>query len=42
VFRRDTDGWTQEATPVGDNLNAILTGNLEVTVGAGGTIIENA
>lgn len=41
VFRRDGEGWTQEATPVGDNLKAVLDGDLEVAVGAGGTVVEN-
>ena len=40
VYRRDAKGWSQEATPIGDNLKAVL--RVEVAVGAGGTVIENA
>jgi hypothetical protein len=46
VYRRDSDGWTQEQTPVGDNLKAVLRGTdhgfgVDIAVGAAGTIIEN-
>jgi hypothetical protein len=41
VFRRDSTGWTQEQTPVGDNLKAVHRGHVDYAVGAGGTVLEN-
>lgn len=41
VFRRDADGWTQEATATGSNLKAVVDADgIEIAVGAGGTAIE--
>ncbi len=36
-----SDGeWTQQATPTGQNLKGVLRGDVDVAVGAGGTVIE--
>jgi len=41
VFRRDADGWAQEATPAGSNLKAVVDADdTEIAVGAGGTVLE--
>lgn len=45
VFRRSDNGWSQEQTPVGDNLKGVLWGAnfdypRDIAVGAGGTVIE--
>lgn len=45
VFRRSDDGWSQEQTPVGDNLKGVLLGAdfnypRDIFVGAGDTAIE--
>jgi len=42
VYRRDSAGWTQEATPTGQNLKAVtpVDSSVELAVGAGGTILE--
>jgi len=42
VYRRDAEGWTQEATPTGQNLKAVTPtdSSVEIAVGAGGTILE--
>jgi len=42
VYRRDGTGWTQEPTPTGQNLKAVtpVGSSVELTVGAGGTILE--
>lgn len=37
-----TDGrWAQDATPTGQNLKAVVRGDRNLAVGAGGTVIEN-
>ena len=41
VFRRDATGWTQESTPVGENLRGTILGAPDVAVGAGGTVLVN-
>ncbi|PSQ53323.1 hypothetical protein BRD20_03875 [Halobacteriales archaeon SW_8_65_20] len=41
MYRRGPEGWIQEPTPTGSNLKAVLRGDIEVAVGAGGTVIEN-
>jgi hypothetical protein len=41
IFRRDATGWTQEQTPVGENLRGTILGAPDVAVGAGGTVLEN-
>jgi hypothetical protein len=33
--------WSQSATPSGANLKAVVRGDPDVAVGAGGTIVEN-
>jgi hypothetical protein len=40
VFSRDSGDWTREATPTGENLQAVTRGEVDVAVGAGGTVIE--
>ena len=42
VFREVDGLLTQEDTPTGENLQAVLPGDLEVAVGAGGAVIERA
>lgn len=39
VFRRDGGTWAQEATPIGENLQAVTDGPTPIAVGAGGAII---
>jgi hypothetical protein len=41
VFRRGDGGWTRESTPVGENLQAVYRGHVDIAVGAGGTVIEH-
>jgi hypothetical protein len=41
VFRLSNEGWTQEPTPTGTNLEAVVRADPAVAVGAGGTVIEN-
>ncbi|MFB6194463.1 MAG: WD40/YVTN/BNR-like repeat-containing protein [Halobaculum sp.] len=40
VFQYDGTDWTAVATPTGQNLKAVVRGDLDVAVGASGTIIE--
>ena len=42
VYRRNTGGWTREATPTGQNLRAVtpVGSSVEIAVGAGGTVLE--
>lgn len=40
VYERTGRGWTSQSTPVEADLWAITTGEIDVAVGAGGTIIE--
>jgi len=42
VYRRDDAGWTQEATPTGQNLKAVtpVDSGVELAVGAGGVVLE--
>jgi len=40
VYVRDEDGWTQETTPTGENLKAVVRGSTDIAVGSAGTIIE--
>jgi hypothetical protein len=42
IYRRDSRGWTQEATPTGQNLKAVtpVGSDTEIAVGAGGIILE--
>jgi len=40
VYRYDGT-WTQTETPTGQNLNAVVRGDPEIAVGAGGTIVEH-
>lgn len=39
VFRRAGGPWTQEATPTGENLKAVVDGPTPLAVGAGGTVV---
>jgi hypothetical protein len=41
VFRLSKGGRTQETTPTGANLSAVVRADPTVAVGAGGTVIEN-
>jgi streptogramin lyase len=41
VFDLSAGKWTQDATPTGQNLKAVVRGDVNVAVGAGGTIVEN-
>jgi len=40
VYQLGNGAWTQEPTPSGENLKAIVRGSPDIAVGAGGTIIE--
>lgn len=40
VFARTAGTWSQEATPTGENLQAVVRGATDIAVGAGGTAIE--
>jgi len=41
VFDLSAGEWTRDATPTGQNLKAVVRGDVNVAVGAGGTIVEN-
>ena len=40
VFEYDGTQWTRVATPTGQNLKSVVRGDVDVAVGAGGTIVE--
>ena len=40
VFELSGGTWTRNETPTGEDLNAVATGRRDLTVGAGGTVIE--
>nr|WP_135829712.1 hypothetical protein [Halorussus halobius] len=40
VFDLTDATWTQDATPTGENLQAVVRGSTDVAVGAGGTVLE--
>ncbi len=39
VYALGDGGWTQEQTPAGENLKAIVRGGTDIAVGSGGTIL---
>jgi len=41
VYDFDGRDWVQEATPTGQNLKAVVRGDTDIAVGAGGTILEH-
>ncbi|WP_152039976.1 hypothetical protein [Salinigranum salinum] len=41
VFRLSEGGWSQEPTPTGANLEAVVRADPAVAVETGGTVIEN-
>jgi len=40
VYDLTADRWSQQATPTGSNLTAVVRGSPDIAVGAGGTILE--
>jgi len=40
VYDLSDSAWTQQATPTGENLQAVVRGTPDIAVGAGGTVIE--
>ncbi|WP_254271398.1 hypothetical protein [Haloarcula marina] len=40
VYGRGADGWTQQSTPTGQNLTAVVRDATDIAVGAGGAILE--